>query len=475
MKCFTHFVFAGLVFAACSFASGQGLILYPAPEGAPLSDAFTVLVNEQEVDLYATETRWGSTASYGYFDFEGEVEIQVIAKYPPPHSTDWQVLPAKFGVKPEVIRNGQIKFKLADPANLTFVVMGDYQGRTLHLFAGAPEQEVPDKNDPNVIWFGPGYHEVGTEKDWTIDLKSNQTLYIAGGAYVKGYVNAEDAENITIMGRGILGQFSDMPRKRSLVFKEVDGLDINGIICNRNYIGWSGVIINSENIHINNYKVFSTAIWSTDGLNLVNSGNATYTNCFFRCGDDNIAIKGMGASGRGGKKEEDPNTGLPNEKILVEGCIFWSDNNNAVVIGQETKADYYADITFRDCDVLFVRDEEPIKAAMAIICNNGTDFRNITFEDIRVGPSGQLITVFFSEVIFGIPGSQEWPGGMENIVFRNIEAWGAGSKEIRIEGWSPDKLINGISLENVKINGEMLSEEARYLKVNEHVKNLVIK
>ena len=372
-------------------------------------------------------------------------------------------------------RTGISVSTLDQPANLTFVVMGDYQGRTLHLFANPPEEEVPDKNDPDVVWFGPGYHEVGADNDWTIDLKSNQTLYIAGGAYVKGYVNAEKTSNITIAGRGILGQFSDMPRKRSLVFKQVDGLDISGIITNRNFIGWSGVIINSKNINIHDYKVFSTAIWSTDGLNLVNSQNATYSNCFFRCGDDNIAIKGMGASGRGGKHGEDPGSGLPNEKILVEDCIFWSDNNNAVVIGQETKADYYADITFRDCDILFVRDEEPIKAAMAIICNNGTDFRDITFEDIRVGPTGQLITIFFCEVIFGIPGSQQWPGGMENILFRDIKAWGAGSKDIRIEGWDQEKVVDRITLENVVINGEQLTPDSRYLKINPYVTNLTIK
>lgn len=462
----------------CSISAQQGdqeLILYPAPQGSPRSDAFTVRVNGAEVDLYATETRWGSTASYGYFDFEGEVELEVTASYPPPHSTAWQVLPAKYGIEAEVVRNGQIRFPLDKPANLTFVVMGDYQGRTLHLFAGAPQKDLPDPKDPGVIYYGPGYHEVGAEKDWTIEIKSGQTLYLAGGAYVKGHVKAENAQDITICGRGILGQFADMPRQRSLDFRQVEGLDISGIICNRNYMGWSGVIINSKDINIHDYKVFSTAIWSTDGLNLVNSSNAVYSNCFMRCGDDNIAIKGMGASGRGGKNDEDPDTGLPNENILVEDCIFWSDNNNAVVIGQETKAVHYSSIVFRDCDVLFVRDEEPIKAALAIICNNGTDFRDITFEDIRVGPSGQLITVIFTEEIFGIPGSQDWPGGMKEILFKDISTRGAGSKDVRIEGWNEINTVDGISLENIRINGEKLAPGSRYLKVNEHVKNLSIK
>jgi hypothetical protein len=348
-------------------------------------------------------------------------------------------------------------------------------GRTLHLFANGLEEDAPSPDDSNVIYFGPGYHDVGQDRDWQIKLESNQTLYIAGGAYVVGYVSADKAENVKICGRGVLAQFRGMPQVRSIHMIDCQGIRISGIILNRQRDGWSGNLIRSRDIQITNYKVVSPVIWSTDGLNLLNSSDAVYDDCFFRAGDDNISIKGTGASNTHGNPEENPKLGLPNRNILVENCIFWSENNNAVVVGQESKAACYENITFRDCDVLFVRDEQAIKAALAVICLHATDFRNITFENIRVGPCGQLITVFYSENLFEIPGSQGFPGEINGLVFMNITASGPGSKAIRIEGWSEDKQDRNVTLENVAINGERVTEDSRYLITNDYVSGLVFK
>ena len=463
-----------LLLVSCTATLAADVITYPAPEGSPRSEDFIVKVNGQRIDLYGSRTRYASTATFGYFDFTGEVELEITTANPAPHTTEWQIIPESYHVEHTQVKNGTIRCTIHQPMNLTFVVVGDYWGNTLHLFAGMPMHETPTAEDTNVIYFGPGYHEIGKDHNYTIHLKDNQTLYLAGGAYVKAFVEADSAKNIKITGRGILGQFADMPRTRSITLTNCDGVDINGIITNRNRDGWSGVIINSENIHIHDYKVVSPPIWSTDGMNLVNSSNAHYSNCFFRAADDNIAIKGMGASGKGRNNDEDPNTGKPNENILVENCIFWSDNNNGVVIGQETKASYYKNITFRNCDFLFVRDEEPIKAAMAIICNNGTYFNEITFDNIRVGPSGQLITMFFCEEIFQIPGNQKWPGQMKNITFSNIDATGSGSKIIRLNGWGNQKTIDSVLLKNISINGENITNDSRYLKTNSFVTNLLI-
>lgn len=456
-----------------TYASSQ-VKMYPAPEGSPRSEDFSVKVNGKALDLYGSKTRYASTASYGYFDFTGTVELEISTANPAPHTTGWAILPEEYKVEYQDVVNGTIRCTINKPMNLTFVVVGDYWGNTLHLFAGNPEVDIPSKTDTNVIYFEPGYHEISKEDNYTIELKDNQTLYIAGGAYVKGFVSANGAKNVKISGRGILGQFSDMQRQRSITLNDCDSINISGIITNRNRDGWSGVIINSRNIEINNYKVVSPAIWSTDGMNLVNSSNAHFNNCFFRAGDDNIAIKGMGESGIGGKNDEDPKTGRPNENILIENCIFWSDNNNGVVIGQETKAAYYNNITFRNCDMLFVRDEEPIKACMAIICNNGTQFSNITFDNIRTGPTGHLISLFFCEEIFGIPGSQQWGGGMKNLTFSNITTSGSGSKTIRIHGWDKYKTIDSVTLKNITIKGEKLKKGSRYLDVNQYVKKLAV-
>ncbi|MCU0376784.1 MAG: hypothetical protein MUC78_00835, partial [Bacteroidales bacterium] len=164
------------------------IMTYPAPVGAVRSFDFTVLVNGREVDLYGSENRYGSTASFGYFDFEGTVTVDVIFHHAAPHSASLTILPESYGLKPVNVENGHIRFSLDKPANLSVIHCGDYNGRTLHLFAAPVEKEIPDRNDPNVIYFGPGYHEISKEQNRTITLKSNQTLYLEGGAYVVGVV-----------------------------------------------------------------------------------------------------------------------------------------------------------------------------------------------------------------------------------------------------------------------------------------------
>ena len=475
-KWFLYLAFT--VVPAWPLMSSENYTIYPAPAGAPLSGDYFVKVNGESIDLYdAGYTRWGSTSTFGYFDISGEVEVEVAAVYPPPHSTVWQVLPAKYGVKPERVKNGQIRFTINHPMKLTFVVMGDYQGRVLHLFANAPIENPPSADDPDVLYYGPGYHDIGEANDWTIRLGDNQMVYLADGAFVRGFILADSVKNIRIAGHGVLMQDRDMPRKRGITLEDCEGIDISGIVCNRNRDGWAGVIINCNDIRIHDYKVVAPAIWSSDGMNLVNCQNAVYRDCFFRAGDDNIAIKGIAP--RRGKRSEwahyNPDKMPANENILVEDCIFWSDNNNAVVLGQETHAAHYRNIIFRDCDVLFVRDDEPIKAVLAIVCLHATDYRDILFENIRVGPSGQLITVYYTEEVFGIPGDQSWPGEINGVVFRDIDAHGAGSKLIRIKGCSEEKKIRNILLDNVRIDGKKVTESSRFLQVNEFVEGLELK
>jgi len=74
--------------------------LYPAPPGPSRSEDYIVRVNGKPVDLYAAPTRYGSTATFGYFDFQGKVEVEVVAPFAPSHSTSFAVLPAKYGVVP---------------------------------------------------------------------------------------------------------------------------------------------------------------------------------------------------------------------------------------------------------------------------------------------------------------------------------------------------------------------------------------
>ena len=75
-----------------------------------------------------------------------------------------------------------ITFTVAKPAHLTIEPNGNGD-RPLHLFINSPEADRPDPASKDVIYFGPGVHEVTT-----IRPKSGQTVYLAGDAILRAKI-----------------------------------------------------------------------------------------------------------------------------------------------------------------------------------------------------------------------------------------------------------------------------------------------
>jgi hypothetical protein len=450
------------------------LILYPAPASNLKTFDFEVKVNNIPIDLYGSRTRYGNISSFGYFDFKGKVTVSVKALYPSSQSSWLTILPLRLNIQTKKIQNGHIEFELTEPQKLTIILDGDYTGSVLNLFANALDSIIPSPYDTNTIYFGPGYYKIGKDKKQTLTLTDNKTLYIAGGAYVEGMVYASKSKHIKICGHGILAQPASESIARGIRIDDCSDIHINGIILNRQNGGWTTNIVRCNNIKIEDYKGISTAIWSSDGIDLVNCQNVTINDCFIRAGDDEISIKGLGQH-FSWKSEQDPKETLPNENIFISGVTAWSDNNNAFVVGQETIAKYYKNIHFKNCDVLFVHDDQDIKSAMSVICMHGTDMSDISYEDITVGPCGYLISVFYTDDIFSIKGNLSWNGKMNNILYKNITTFESGSKSIRIDGFSESKPVQNIELNNIQIRGEKLNKQSPYLKINKNVKSLTIK
>ena len=168
----------------------------------------TVTVNGQECYVYDTNVnhtrQWVSNylppqsrTPMAYFDFEGTVEVTVTA--PDRLCETVSVSPLSAGIEPVVDAQAHtVTFRINTPGNYTVQFDGSPE-RAVHLFANAIETEVPDADDPNVIYIGPG--------EWNIEsimLKSGQTLYLAGGSVVHGIVNSNFEHDIKVCGRGIL-------------------------------------------------------------------------------------------------------------------------------------------------------------------------------------------------------------------------------------------------------------------------------
>ena len=181
----------------------DSLILYDAPKGITPAPEFELEVNGQNVFVYNT-----SSAAYAYFSFEGKVNIKVTFLAP---VYNYDIRPKSRKIEGELYRN-QISFTLTKPENLSVEINKNLK-RPLFIFANPLEINIPDKNDANVIYFEAGkIHTPGIVK-----IKSNQTVYIAGGAVVRGSFIADGVKNIKIIGPGII---DNSTKNRKLVLSK---------------------------------------------------------------------------------------------------------------------------------------------------------------------------------------------------------------------------------------------------------------
>ncbi|MCY7293579.1 MAG: hypothetical protein LH615_15485, partial [Ferruginibacter sp.] len=190
-------------------------VLYPAPQGLSPSEQYSVKINGKDAFVYASPV----PAAYCSFDINDAVEITIKAN----RDIKWvDIRPLALDIKP-IFKDSTIHFKLSKPAQLSIELNGSIK-MPLFIFANPPEKNKPNKNDANVLFFEAGkIHYPGI-----INLQSNQTLYVEGGAVVVGVVKANHAKHIRIAGRGILDGTYNFSFNDSLVkTKDAAAIDAN--------------------------------------------------------------------------------------------------------------------------------------------------------------------------------------------------------------------------------------------------------
>ena len=457
------------------------LAIYPVPDGTPQSSTpvFSVTANQNPVGVFTEDTPWQGKANFAYINMrEGyDVTFRINASF---KFKNVKVLPEGLGIKPEVVDREQISFTVNRPnLNITLVFDDIYMGNVLHLFTNPIDDNAPTEGSENLVYFGPGYHDLQQTAGEYLTFGSNKTVYLASGAVVNGRIRFRSADNVGIRGSGVL--MNSKPKDGgdlTLHIASCREVIAEGIILSAQKVrNWNVGVTRSNSVYIRNLKIVSPQYASTDGINLSNNTNVTVQDCFIRAGDDCVPIGGT-----------NPSHGVSN--ILVENCVLWNDAGNAMSIGAVTKAPYFKDITYRNIDVLFSYDdfwahnELTDRSLMGITCLDGTFVENVIFENIRVNNSYNLLIglSFLDEFYFGsIYGDQIRPGGMDNIVFRNITINTTNNDPITnvilLEGYTakpdkPAKPIENVLFENVVVNGRPVTESYTKLKVQGPVSGL---
>lgn len=422
------------------------VVLYGGPSGIKAAGDRSITVNGKALFVYDTPVNLKrafeqnpelTSTPMAYFDFSGKADIKI--KAPGEKITSAVVRPLSLGIKP-IISGDTIEFMIDKPGNFTIELNNEID-RAVHLFANAIEENPPSKDDPNVIYFGPGVHKAGS-----IPVKSNQTVYIAGGAVVYGVIHAENMDNVTVTGHGILdGSIYDRWTETMIPidFRHCTNSKINGVIF-LNPAGWTVNTYFCDNVKIDNIKIISARA-NSDGITMQSCSNMTASNSFVRTWDDSLVVK-------------DYDNGTT-KNITFDNINIWTDLAQSCEIGYETRGDLIDNVTFKNINIL----HNFHKPALSI--HNGDNakvqnvhYSNITVEDAEMGQGDGAGNNYLIDLWVGIgPWTQaKQRGTISNIYFDNINVLSGKDQPSRIKGDFDNGLISNVFINNLTIKGKAI-------------------
>jgi hypothetical protein len=458
------------------------VIAWPMPEGETPSADYRVTADGKPVAVYVAKSRHGGDYAFCAFDFTGNVQVTVTTSR---NLTRLAIRPLSANIQPQ--REGEtLRFTLDRPRSIS--IEPDGINAPLLLFAGAPEKDAPRQDDPNVVYYGPGVH-----KPTKIILKSNQTLYLAGGAVVKAALVAENVSNVSVRGRGILDG-TDWPHVKGPASSLVNltfctNVLLEGVIL-RGSFAWTIVPMCTDGVTVRNVKIVNSRVENDDGIDPCNTRNMTIEDCFIRTDDDCLAVKGVSWAPREPRSTTQPARarsttqaaqarsttrptrapGQPISGITMRRCVLWTDRARITLLGHESDATVMENISMTDCDVVHYSPYLPV-----FLLEPGEEMplTNIRFENIRIEGSGQegFITVQ--------PTINEYmrvkaPGHIKGVTFRNITLNGPkpGQARVLVRGRDETHLAEAVSFENVVRYGKPLDESSPNVRVGPNVKQI---
>lgn len=417
-----------------------------APQGISLNNDFTVKVRPEgkskwvlvptylvKVDEVRETKHHVEHASMATFDFSEKVEIAVT--YNKGKIDSARVRPLSYDI-PFTIEGNTLQFSLEKPANLSVEVNGDIF-HNLHLFANPLDTFKVDKKNPDLIYFGPGIHRF---EGGEFRIPSGKTIYVAGGAVMMGRMLIENVHDVKLLGRGII----DPSVKMGIRIANSRNVYVEGLMATQCATG------GSDSVTIRNVKVISYFGWG-DGMNVFSSRNVLFDRVFCRTSDDCTTVYGTRLGFEG-----------PSSNITMQNSTLWADVAHPIFIGIHGNADkpeILENLNYVNIDILDHKEKQlNYQGCLAINAGDENLIRNVRFEDIRIENfrQGQLVNlrIFFNEKYCKAPGR-----GIENVVFKNVSYTGNRAEISVIEGYDAQRKVRNIRFENLRINGQIISDD----------------
>ncbi len=476
----------GLLAGCQGFTKQKSVTSGSAPAGEAVSEHYRLTVNGQAVPVLACRVSavpfnqvWPGyqrpldqteLAGFASWDMRGPVRVEV-RSLRAVHSA--VVKPASLGIRPEV-EGDLIRFALERPRPVIVEVNGRHHA--LHLFANPPEPHAPAAGTPGLRYFGPGVHRPGK-----IELKSNESVYLAPGAVVYGSIQANAATNLHIWGRGIL-DVSQAERGKgggAIRLSGCSDVTVEGLVL-RDPDVWCFSLFGCSRVDVANVKLVGLWRYNADGIDVCNCQDVAVRDCFVRAYDDALVVKGL-------KSAYDK---LPVRNVRFSRCTLWCDWGRAMEIGAETCAPEIADVAFEDCDIV-----RTTHIAMDIQHGDRAAVRDIRFQSIRVEIDAanpcprlqkapgevfpgndkeafcpELMTLVIFKTFYS---KDEARGTIRSVLFKDIDVASPKTPPSSFRGYDAEHGVDGVTIENLRVNGQPVrNAEAARLNIGPHVLNV---
>jgi len=427
------------------------------PVGEERSKDYTVQVAGRDVPVYAVkvapadrERRWKAMddkvrsaeyfdkAAFAYFDMPRRAAalrarpVAVTVTYGEP-ITAAKVLPGSLKIVP-ALEGQRLTFSLTEPKPVTVEVNGNWVG-ALHLFANPPEAPTPSPDDPNVLYFGPGVHEVAG-----VTVGSGKTVYVAAGAVVKGTAEGRrpvftlQGEHIVLRGRGVIDGSLCPTHSRNLLLVRGKDITVEGVIFRDSSV-WTIPIRQSDRVTVKNVKLLGYRA-NSDGIDVCNSRDVTIEGCFLRTLDDLIVVKTDKGQGQA-------------HRIVARKCVLWNEVAHALSVGAEIREDV-DDVLFQDCDVIHDKGRE---WTLRVFHCDAARVSNVRFENIRIEESPRLISLWIGKFVWTRDPER---GHIQGVVFKDIVAV-ANPLRVELNGFDETHTVDNVVLQDVRVNGRPLT------------------
>jgi hypothetical protein len=428
--------------------SGHGrpqLSTYPAPAGSPRSAEYAVTVGDRESFVYEvaarkTDTNREQDTSWTSLSFARPVTVRVRKLHGT--ATGCLVRPRSARIA-TAFAGDTCTFRLTRPANVSVEFAPETTNPVPHpllVFANPPETDVPPAGGPDVLYLGPGVHDLGK-----VQLHSGETVYVAGGAWVRAAFTGAGVHDVVLRGRGIIdGTWLDTgdqdANKNQPGLIDIDAGSSNVVVDGLTFVNGPrfNVRVLGDHVTVHNIKVMSwwystDCIWA--GRESLVEGN------FCKVNDDSLK----------------PMTG----DSVIRRNVVWQLENGAPFMISWNIADDQSDFHVYDNDVIHAEHYwlSPQAVFRARHATPG-HLSRFLFEDIRVEDANWRLFYVILEAHPKWYDPAKGFGRISDVIFRDITSDTPFVMPNVFAGGDPEHTVDHVTLADVRVNGTCAASAA---------------